>query len=419
VSRDELEKAAAALARGETPPGATLLKRSPVRAVARIGDVFLKVFLRPSRRAAREAASLQRAGRLGLPVPELLGAGGDWVATRFLEGRPAERADLPAILALAARMHAARMLHGDFHLGNLLVANGTVVLTDLQRTRLLPWLPRWLARRELGYLAFSLGEPLPAELESTRRWYALRAQRHWRSRTRRCVVESGGFTRFEADGARGFRRRDADAARLRAAIAGVEGAELLKRGDAGRLVRSGGWIVKEHARESRARRAWIAAQGLEARGIRTGRALAWAGRWLVMEDAGPTVQDWVEREFARAGTAEREGFALAMAELLAALHRRGIYHADLKANNVAWTPGAEPRLLDYARVSFGRRVPLRRRIKNLAQLNAALPDLVPSPLRERAFARYLERAPRVPSADELRRRVVAESLSRAHRWTGC
>ena len=51
-----------------------------------------------------------------------------------------------------------------------------------------------------------LGEPLPEALESCRFWRDLRAQRHWRSRTRRCLVESTGFTAFE----HGFRQRDSD-----------------------------------------------------------------------------------------------------------------------------------------------------------------------------------------------------------------
>lgn len=108
-----------------------------------------------------------------------------------------------------------------------------------------------------------------------------------------------------------------------------------------------------------------------------------------------------------------------LADLLADLHRRGIYHADLKASNVTWSPGQLPRLLDYQRVHFGIRVSQRRRSKNLAQLNAALPDIVPGPLRARGLDRYLEHSEFRGNARKLRQAVIALSLRRSHRWHGC
>jgi hypothetical protein len=290
------------------------------------------------------------------------------------------------------------MLHGDLHLGNLIETGSGVVMTDLQGSRFLPWVPPPLRRRELGYLAYSLGEPLPAELAHVRFWRDRRARRHLRSRTRRCVLESGEFTRWRIGGNSGFRRRETDP-------------DALFRADA--------WILKEHRSAREARRAWINGQGLEVRGIRTGRALAWVGRWVVMEDAGETVTDWVEGRFERAGAEEREELLDALADVLGDLHRRGIYHADLKANNFTWGRGAPPRLLDYGRVHFGRGVSLGRRVKNLAQLNAALPDVVPGTLRERGFRRYVARAGFHGNAEELRRRVIELSLRRDHRWRGC
>jgi len=86
---------------------------------------------------------------------------------------------------------------------------------------------------------------------------------------------------------------------------------------------------------------------------------------------------------------------------------------------VVWRPGEPPRLLDYGRVHFGARVSRRRRVKNLAQLNAALPDLVPARLREAALASYLAAGGTRDDCAALRRDVIAESLRRAHRWSGC
>ena len=109
----------------------------------------------------------------------------------------------------------------------------------------------------------------------------------------------------------------------------------------------------------------------------------------------------------------------ALVDLMADLHRRGIYHADLKACNITWTPGTPPRLLDYEKVLFRLRVPRRRRMKNLAQLNSALPDIIPGPLRERGLQRYVERSGFRGDVRRLRRDVIDLSLRRDHRWHGC
>jgi tRNA A-37 threonylcarbamoyl transferase component Bud32 len=410
---------AAELARGATPEGVEVLKRSPLRWVVRSGDAVLKVLLRRPAAAAREARAHGRAPARGLPVPELLDSGPNWLATRFAPGRPAERSDLAELLPAIQRMHDAGMLHGDLHLGNLWITSAGPHFLDVQKARVLPHVPRWLRRRELGYLAHSLGDPLPEALASARFWRAVRAQRHWRSRTRRCLVESSAFTRFERGGEPGFRRREVDPGALARALDELARAAPIAHGAADRLYRTDGWILKRHASPRAARAAWIAGHGLEARGIATGRALAWSGCWLVMQDAGPTLSAWVDAEFATAPEAVRNALADALAGTLAALHGRGIYHADLKANNVCWQPGAEPRLLDYGRVHFGLRVSARRRAKNLAQLNAALPDLVPASLREQVLAQYASRCRYRGDLAALRARVVALSLARRHRWSGC
>jgi UDP-glucose:(heptosyl)LPS alpha-1,3-glucosyltransferase len=410
----------AALRAGATPPGVTVLKRNRVRVVARSGDTLLKVLFERPRNASREARALIRAEQNEIRAPELIGSGPDWIATRFLgSARPAQRSDHPAIVEATARAHAKGFLHGDLHLGNLLVDERGVVFLDLQKARFLPWLPHWLRSWELGYLAYSLGEPLPAELAHVRFWRDRRARTHWDSRTRRCVQESGGFTTFRFEGAKGFRRRDADEAALQRALGSLGTAKLIKDAANGRLLRSGTWILKEHASARAARRAWLGGSGLEARGFATGRALAWVGRWLVMEDRGATLDAWVRSDFALADAAQRAELAARLGSLLAALHRRGVYHADLKANNIVWSPGSEPRLLDYGCVDFGARVSRRRRVKNLAQLNAALPDEVPGTLREAALARYLAESGYRDDTARLRRDVIAESLRRSHLWHGC
>jgi tRNA A-37 threonylcarbamoyl transferase component Bud32 len=357
-----------------------VLKHNPVRQVALADGAVLKLFLAPSRRSFREARTLRKAAALGVPVPELLAVGRDWVATRWAEGRPALPEDLPRLLPIVDHMHEHGMLHCDLHLGNFLVQDEHVVLIF---------------------------------------WREVRAHQHWRSRTRRCLKESSGFTRFTAADSQGFRRREADPEALSRALETLDQAELIWPRPGGQLYRSGPWVVKQHANVRAARSAWVAGHGLETRGIRTGRQVAWVDRWLIMEHAGGTAVESAEACFTRASPADQEEMMRTLADLLADLHRRGIYHADLKASNVTWSPGQPARLLDYQRVRFGIRVSQRRRSKNLAQLNASLPDIVPGPLRARGLNRYLERSEFRGDARKLRQTVIALSLRRSHRWHGC
>ncbi|TDJ09900.1 MAG: hypothetical protein E2O71_00885 [Deltaproteobacteria bacterium] len=415
----ELERLAQRLRRGEVPDGVRLLKQNPVRRVALADGIALKLFLVPSRRAAREARALRKAAALGVRVPTLIDVGRDWVATSFIEGRKAVRKDLPRILPVVRHMHEQGMLHSDLHLGNLLVAGSEVVLLDPQKARFWPHLPRILRNWELGRLAYSLGEPLPAELSHVSFWRELRAQQHWRSRTRRCRKESSNFTRFTHAGASGYRRRDASPEDLVRTLETLAQAELIWSRPWGAIYRSGSWIVKQHASVRAARNAWVAGHGLEMRDIRTARPVAWLDRWLIMEDAGQDVVAWVEAHFGEASAPEREELSRKLADLLADLHRRGTYHSDLKASNMTWSPGEPARLLDYQRVRFGIRVSRRRRIRNLAQLNASLPDQLPGELRERTLQRYLERCGYREHGSKLREAVISQSLQRSHRWHGC
>ena len=405
---------ATAIRRDEIPNSVTVLKRNRVRCVVRADQSVLKVYLQRPDRSLREARAIRRAQNRGLRTAEILDCESGWLALRFAPGRDASRQDLVSLLPAIQRMHQAGVLHRDLHVSNFRVGSGEPVLLDLQKALFLPWIPSWLRRRELGFLAYSLGEPLPDELTAVRGWRDRRAHRHARHRTWRCLAESSEFTRFGG----GYRRRDSDPEQLEAALAATDSRELVKDGPNGRLFRHRGLVLKQFGSRRLARRAWFNAHGLEVRRIPVARALAVRDEWLVMVDAGDTLIDWVEASFSAASAEVTAALADTLGSLLAELHNRGIYHADLKANNLCWGPGRAPQLLDYGSVHFGRRVPSRRRIKNLAQLNAALPDEVDHEFRLRALTRYLQIHSTTEDQSALCRAVTAESLKRAHRWSG-
>jgi hypothetical protein len=142
-------------------------------------------------------------------------------------------------------------------------------------------------------------------------------------------------------------------------------------------------------------------------GVRVARpaALAMKGRWpfiresyLLMEDlsAATRLDLYVLSHFAGRLDAEQRAakrdFVRRCARFVRDLHRRGIYHGDLKAVNMFVRPNEHGTplffLVDYDKVDFGSRVNRRRRIKNLAQLAASVAVLITRTDRLRFFRQY-------------------------------
>lgn len=235
-------------------------------------------------------------------------------------------------------------------------------------------------------------------------------------------------------GPRGFRRTDFPERRLvaaldahDAALGAVDGASVLKQGRKTRVTRGDGVVVKE-ARPAGAggrikdrlapRRhgaGFWGARRLEAAGVATATPLAWVrrnGRSLtIYEDLSALARlDHHARAIYRDGTrAARVRLREATAAWLGTLHRRGIYHGDLKAVNVLVRDGEPPTfpLIDTDRV---RRLPApvdrRRRVKNLAQLAASIPVVVTRAER----LRWLREYTRHLGQDEDERALVRDVL---------
>jgi tRNA A-37 threonylcarbamoyl transferase component Bud32 len=433
-----------------------------------------------ARREWRSLVALHARG-VAVPEPRALAAlpgGGFVIATRFLEGRtlaqtlaspaPGRRALLHAVGDLVASLHAAGFAHRDLHHGNILVGPDGVFLLDVQAA--LPLRTAAARLRDLGELDHSLAGALSladrvrvraralrfarpfragerAQLRAAGEASQARARAHARSRTRRARRPGRRYAQLR-DGARaGLRLRRIEEAMLLEALRAHElalagqGSQVLQQRArssvtrcevAGLAVvakewRARGWLraLADRLRGSPAARAWRSGVGLRAR--RIGSAVPYAyleqrrlglpvASWLLLEDLRPALP-------ADAAAAQLDGarVADALASLLARLHRAGIRHGDLKGSHVFLAPrggGLEARLIDLEDVRFSRRVSERARIRELAQLNASLPDALDDTLRCRAFARYRAAVPFRADAGECLRRVVAESLARQHRWSG-
>jgi tRNA A-37 threonylcarbamoyl transferase component Bud32 len=466
----------AVLASGEV----LFVKRfSARRACRRLQQAFARLALWEA--ARREWRALRRLAAAGVPVPapRALGRlrGGDLVlVTSFLAGPTLGAAVASgarggalaeAVGGLVARLHAAGLVHGDLHRGNVLLAAQGPTLVELAaarrsrgrraRRRDLAGIDHSLAGRlplvdrlRLRAAALGHGPPFPAttrrELRAVGRLSRRLALAHARGRMRRARRPGRRFARAEVDALRGLRVRGLAQEALAAAVAPPPGAKRARRRlrwveGSGRRLR---WaqvcgrrlVVKEFttglrgaladlARGSPARRAWLAGHGLAALGIGCAAPLAFLERGrlglvrrslLVLEDLCPSLP--ADAPGPELGADERVG---ALLRLALALHGRGADHRDFMASNVLLARrghGLATRLVDLEDVRFPRRLRDAARVRALAQLNASLPDWVPDALRRRAFRRYAAWLPfRAPQARVLAR-IVARSLARRHHWSG-
>lgn len=350
--------------------------------------------------------------------------------------------------ALIARMHEAGFLHGDLHGGNLLVSgeegSETLHLLDLHTVRrrrapaparrranaakLVHSLTTVTGEEERRTLGAACGVPAgewPEVLAAAGRL----ERRRLRSRSKRCLKQSSAFCHARTGRYKLYRRREVpEWAPLHAVGDHLYsvwrgGREVLKdsrRSKISRQVLPGlGVVVKETRargpldflknafRRHRGLGSWVNGNALLVRGVGAARPLALlvSGRWpligpswLLMEDLiGLERLDlFVLRRYAgRLTPGERQeklGLVRAFGAFVGDLHRRGIYHGDLKAVNVfvERSPGGgfRFRLVDYDRVRFLRRVGRRRRVKNLAQLAASVAVLITRTDRLRFFRAY-------------------------------
>jgi serine/threonine protein kinase len=145
------------------------------------------------------------------------------------------------------------------------------------------------------------------------------------------------------------------------------------------------YAMKDLVRSSRARRAWVTANGLQARGISTAPPVAYLERrrWRVLHESY-LITEAIEGEglleFTRRGAEsqaffrEKRRLVSEIATLLRRLHESGVSHRDLKGQNILLqeeSPGRfRPLLVDLDGVRLGR-VGWRRRVRDLARLARA------------------------------------------------
>jgi tRNA A-37 threonylcarbamoyl transferase component Bud32 len=419
-----------------SPGQGDVVKDNRVRSVHRWKGLFIKRFkpggLTQRLRSAFNDKAFHEYGMLrslrarGVPVPapvawarhddgstllfteEIPGA-------RTLRDLPLTRERLRGLAALVRDLHRAGLRDDDLHAGNVLEAGGRLHLVDVHRAKLMDSLGERDRTESVAFLLVSIYS-FAAKSECqrfirgcgtdpARTWAAFHRIRDRYYRVRQARAWGSGSD-FERAGALHVRRPfdPAEARRL------LEAAPLrtVKELPGRRL-----WLVSpSHFVKEGARAAWENAFGLETRGIPTPRMLACCGDRVL--------GDWIEGALPLWDHLKAHGrdpdVLWRLARVVRRMHFRGVYHKDLKANNVL-VRGREVWIVDLDRVGFSRAVGREDCIWNLAQLNAAVGAPVTRTDRLRFFFAYAGHdRDRRTGWKAWVRDVMKRTVERKHHW---
>jgi serine/threonine protein kinase len=252
-------------------------------------------------------------------------------------------------------------------------------------------------------------------------------RRWWRSRTKRCLRESTEFSREKEERMTVYHRKDFSLDRVKEAIgehqtaAAKDPASLLKQGSESlvSLIQTGDakicvkefrypyWInrLKEHFRNSKGLRAWVAGNGLKVRGVASPGVMAYAEKgkgfgieegFLLMEasEKGEEMDRYLFRGFS---TPRRKRlFIAAFARWLSGLHDKEIFHRDMKACNIYVSEEGDDwrfELLDLEDIRLDKRVKAKEVFRSLLQLNTSVPRSITRADRMRFYEAYCRRRP--------------------------
>lgn len=187
-------------------------------------------------------------------------------------------------------------------------------------------------------------------------------------------------------------------------------------------------------RSSPARRAWTAAHGLMAANFRTPQPIALFEEkrtgilkksFIIMEDISACLpcNKYVSEKFHdpcnKTTTGKKREFISCLARSFQQLHDTGVYHHDLKANNIMIRELPDTWgffYLDLDRVSFHKKITIKKKAKNLSQLNASIPHCITYTDRLRFYRAYAGIKNLTKEDKEIIRAIVRSSIRRKHVW---
>lgn len=185
---------------------------------------------------------------------------------------------------------------------------------------------------------------------------------------------------------------------------------------------------------SPARKAWFAAHGLMSLGFQTPQTIALLEgmnfcrvkrSFIIMEDlfTCSLLNRYMTEKFRnlydRIVSRRRRMFISCLAASFKRLQDFNIYHGDLKAENILvmeLQDGWDFYYLDLDRVFFTKRTPLKRRIKNLSQLNASMPNCITFTDRLRFYRAYTGIKSLTKEDKQILQEVIHLSRQRNDSW---
>ena len=254
---------------------------------------------------------------------------------------------------------------------------------------------------------------------------------HYKSRLKRCLKESSVFSTKRLPGMKMFFRKGYDTDSMQKLIekhySGLinnDSAVIMKRDSKTALTRHTfndktvqnvvvkqyrvgcfGCLLKNIFLGSAGRKAWVAGNGLRVYGLNTPLPLALVEKkisgitkdsYLIMEEVKDSLEmdrNILKNFSNRNDLKKKSDLIKAFAKILGEIHNRNIFHHDLKTCNIMVKEKDKSfdfTFLDFDKVSFNEEISVRKRVKNLTQINLSTPRLFTLTDRLRFLKEYLD-----------------------------
>lgn len=274
---------------------------------------------------------------------------------------------------------------------------------------------------------------------------------HYRSRLKRCLKESSVFSRKSSASMKIFFRKGYDANRFAGLIEKHHNAlvsgdkdKVMKRDSKTALTRLplknkkiqsvvvkqykvscvGCLIIKNIFCNSAGKKAWIAGNGLSVYSFNTPEPLALMEKkvlgittnsYLIMENARDCLEmdRYILKNFHDKSSSskfkKKRILINYLAETIGRMHNHNVFHHDLKTCNImVKEKGKSPYItfLDFDKVSFEEEITIRKRVKNLVQMNLSTPKLISTTDRLRFLNEYLRQCSIIDEKKKILRETI-------------